>query len=363
MASTYSDLKIQLMTTGENTGTWGSVTNTNLGTAIEEAIVGSANVTFASADITLTLSNTNASQTARNIRLVLKGTSGGARQLVVPAIEKTYIVKNELADQCTVKVSGQTGVIVPAGKTMWVYNDGTDVVDVTTHLSSLTIASALPATSGGTGINSAGTAGNVLTSNGSAWVSSAVSFPSYGTMASQNANSVAITGGSITGITDLSVADGGTGASTFAANNVLLGNGSSSFQTVAPSTSGNVLASDGSNWASTALSALASFDKSLVTNGYQKLPGGLIIQWGVGASVNVPANSSATATTTFSIAFPTACLVVVPCPYEDQAYQNNSVTSPHLVSFSTSQFVIRFVNPNNGTNSMIMKTTYIAVGY
>ena len=47
MASTYSNLKIQLMTTGENAGTWGTVTNTNLGTALEEAIVGSADVTFA----------------------------------------------------------------------------------------------------------------------------------------------------------------------------------------------------------------------------------------------------------------------------------------------------------------------------
>lgn len=71
-----------------------------------------------------------------------------------------------------------------------------------------------------------------------------------GTMASQNANAVAITGGSITGITDLAVADGGTGASTLAANAVLLGNGTSALQTVAPSTSGNVLTSNGTTWTS-----------------------------------------------------------------------------------------------------------------
>lgn len=155
MASTYStNLKLQLMATGENTGTWGSVTNTNLGTALEEAIVGSVDVTFSSADVTLSLTNTNANQTARNMRLVLVGTSGGARQLVVPAVEKIYIVKNELADTCTVKVSGQTGVAVPAGKTMWLCNDGTDVKDVVTHLSSLTLASPLPVGSGGTGATS-----------------------------------------------------------------------------------------------------------------------------------------------------------------------------------------------------------------
>ena len=73
-----------------------------------------------------------------------------------------------------------------------------------------------------------------------------------GTIATQAASSVSITGGSISGITDLAVADGGTGASTFATNNVLLGNGTSSFQTVAPGTTGNVLTSNGTTWVSQA---------------------------------------------------------------------------------------------------------------
>ena len=74
-----------------------------------------------------------------------------------------------------------------------------------------------------------------------------------GTIATQAANAVAITGGTISGITDLAVADGGTGASTLAANNVLLGNGTSALQTVAPSTTGNVLTSNGTTWVSSAL--------------------------------------------------------------------------------------------------------------
>jgi hypothetical protein len=73
---------------------------------------------------------------------------------------------------------------------------------------------------------------------------------SLGTMSTQNANAVAITGGTISGITDLAVADGGTGASTLAANNVLLGNGTSALQTVAPSTSGFALRSNGTTWVS-----------------------------------------------------------------------------------------------------------------
>jgi len=77
-----------------------------------------------------------------------------------------------------------------------------------------------------------------------------------GTMSTQNATAVAITGGTITGITDLAVADGGTGASTLSANAVLLGNGTSALQTVAPSTSGNVLTSDGTTWTSAAATSI-----------------------------------------------------------------------------------------------------------
>jgi hypothetical protein len=142
MASTYSPLKIELIGTGDQSGTWGTTTNTNLGTALEEAITGSADVTFASGNVTLTLTDTNASQTARNLRLNLTGTTGGARNLVVPAIEKLYLVNNGCADAVTVKNSTGTGIAVPAGKSMFVFNNGTNVVDATTYLTSLTTPSA-----------------------------------------------------------------------------------------------------------------------------------------------------------------------------------------------------------------------------
>jgi hypothetical protein len=154
MASTYSALKIQLMATGENSGTWGNVTNVNLGTALEEAIVGSADVNFSSADVTLTLTDTNSSQSARNLRLNLTGAVGAPQNLIVPAIEKVYIVNNGLTQTITVKNTGGTGIAVPAGKTMYVYNNGTNVLDAVTHLTSLTLGSALPIASGGTGSTS-----------------------------------------------------------------------------------------------------------------------------------------------------------------------------------------------------------------
>ena len=139
MPSTYSNLKIQLMATGENNTSWGDVTNTNLGTALEEAIVGSADVTFSSANVTLTLSNTNASQTARNLRLRCTGTTGGStRNLVVPSIEKPYIVQNDCADAIVVKTAAGTGITVPAGSTAWVYSDGVNVVSALSYTPLLT---------------------------------------------------------------------------------------------------------------------------------------------------------------------------------------------------------------------------------
>jgi hypothetical protein len=154
MASTYSDLKIELIGTGEQAGTWGTTTNENLGTAIEQAIVGKADVTVSSTSVTLTLTDSNALQDARALYLNLSGTPGGAATLNVPAIEKNYIVKNGTDEVVTIKVSGQTGVTVPVGKTVLVYNDGTDVVTAVDHIPSLTLATALPVTSGGTGSTS-----------------------------------------------------------------------------------------------------------------------------------------------------------------------------------------------------------------
>ncbi len=137
MASTYTDLKVELIGTGEQSGSWGTTTNTNLGTALEEAIVGTVDVAFSSGTVTLTLSNSNATQSARHLRLNLTGTSGGAQNLVVPAIQKNYLVNNGTADTITVKTPSGSGIGVPSGKTMWVYNNGSNVVDAVTAVTSL----------------------------------------------------------------------------------------------------------------------------------------------------------------------------------------------------------------------------------
>lgn len=150
MASTYSDLKIELIGTGEQSGTWGVTTDVNLGTALGEAITGSADVNFATAaDVTVTLTDTNAAQIARNLRLNITESSTGigyVGNLILGSgcqIEKLYLVNNATTATKTVKNTTGTGIAVPAGTSMFVFNNGTNVVDVTTALTSLAIAGVL----------------------------------------------------------------------------------------------------------------------------------------------------------------------------------------------------------------------------
>jgi len=145
MASTYSALKIELITTGEQTGTWGNTTNTNLGTALEEAIVGRATADFPTdANLTLTLTNSNASQVARNfvINLTSSVSLTTTRDLIVPAIEKPYIIQNNTSGSQSVRVIvAGVGYTVPNGKTAFIYNDGTDIKGAVDYLNAPTFSS------------------------------------------------------------------------------------------------------------------------------------------------------------------------------------------------------------------------------
>jgi len=209
MASTYSPLKIELIGTGEQAGTWGATTNTNLGTAIEEAITGSADVAFSSSDVTLTLTDTNATQVGRNLRLNLTGTSGGARNLILGSgmqIEKLYLINNGLADAVTVKNTTGTGIAVPAGGKTFVYNDGTNVVDAIT-LSAGTVTS-VNVSGGTTGLT---TSGGPITGSGTITLGGTLAIANGGT-GSTSTTFVNLT----TNVTDtLPVANGGTGITSF----------------------------------------------------------------------------------------------------------------------------------------------------
>jgi len=233
MASTYSALKIELIGTGEQSGTWGTTTNNNLGNdALGEAITGSADVTFASADVTVTLTDTNATQTARNLRLNLIGTTGGARSLILGIncqIEKFYLINNTCADAITVKNTTGTGIAVPAGKATLVYNNGTNVVDAATYFSSLTLGSALPVASGGTGVTSSTGSTNVVLSNSPTLVT-----PILGVATATSVNKVALTAPATSAT--LTIADG----KTLTASNSLTLAGTDATTMTFPATSATV---------------------------------------------------------------------------------------------------------------------------
>jgi hypothetical protein len=192
MASTYSpSLKLTLIGDGDQAGIWGQTTNTNLGTLLEQAIAGVQTITMTDANYTLTNFNGVADE-SRNAVLVVAGANNAVRDLIPPVVEKLYIVVNNTSGGYAVRVIGATGtgVSVPNGATQVVYCDGTNFI----------------------------------------------------------AASAAFVNGAV-----LSVDGGGTGLTTLTANNVILGNGTSSPTFVAPGASGNILTSNGTTWTSAAI--------------------------------------------------------------------------------------------------------------
>jgi hypothetical protein len=146
MSSTYStNLAIELMGAGDQAGNWGSTTNTNLGTRIEQAISGyQTQGVITGTDTTITIPN-GASGVARNMFLELTGSGGASTNLIVPSNKKLYFIYNNTTTtpgQVTVKVSGLTGVSVPYGAKVVLVSNGTDIVSAENYLVSLTAGTA-----------------------------------------------------------------------------------------------------------------------------------------------------------------------------------------------------------------------------
>jgi hypothetical protein len=227
--STYSpSLRIELITTGDQAGTWGNTTNTNLGTLIESSIAGYVSVSVIAANQALTALN-GAADEARQQMIALTTTTGANFAVYAPPAEKTYVIYNASAYTATIynstvignTTAAGTGVAIPAGATVTVWSEGTNFRLQNTHLTSPTISS--PTMTGTPIAPTASPGTNTTQVATTAFVQAATTALNLGTMSTQNANNVAITGGSITGITDLAVADGGTGASTAAAARTNLG--------------------------------------------------------------------------------------------------------------------------------------------
>ena len=140
MASTYStNLALELIGTGEQSGTWGTTTNTNLGTLLEQAISGyvtQAITDGSGANTTITIPN-GTTGVARNMFIEMTGAlTFATTSLIVPANKKMYFIFNNTSGgfAVTVKVSGQTGILVPNGKKVILTCNGTDIVEAHTAI-------------------------------------------------------------------------------------------------------------------------------------------------------------------------------------------------------------------------------------
>lgn len=248
MASTYSTtLRIELIGNGDQSGTWGDTTNLNLGSLIEDAITGVQAITMFNADYTLTAYN-GLPDEARNAVLVVGGSNSASRNIIAPAVEKTYIIKNSTTGgyPVVIKTSSGVGVSVPNGATQLVYCNGTDFFGVNGPFSGTTgTGDAVLATSPtltGTPLAPTATSGTNTTQIATtAFVSTAITAATgaLGTMSSQNASNVAITGGTMAAV---AITTGSINALTTTSL------GTNSYGTKTVSTSAPTGGSDGDIW-------------------------------------------------------------------------------------------------------------------
>jgi hypothetical protein len=128
MPSTYSpSLRIELPGSGEQSGVWGTTTNNNLGTLLEQSIAGVQAITMT--DANYTLSNYNGvSDEARKAVLVVSGTNAAVRDIIAPLTPKVYTIKNNTTGGFAIRIKASTGgsITIPNGATYLVYCDGTD---------------------------------------------------------------------------------------------------------------------------------------------------------------------------------------------------------------------------------------------
>ena len=130
-SSTSSDLKLELITTGEKSGTWGTITNTNL-QILEQAASGYLSLAVGSSDVALSLAN-HATANGKNLYYKLTGTLTANRSVTMPdSAERVFIVEDATTRSSsnytlTVKTVSGTGLALPVGSTTVLYSDGTNI--------------------------------------------------------------------------------------------------------------------------------------------------------------------------------------------------------------------------------------------
>jgi len=291
MSSTYStNLALEMMGTGDQAGNWSQTNNLNIGTLLEQAVSGYVTQAITDgADTVITIPN-GASGTARNMFIECTGSLTGARNLIVPSNNKLYFIYNNTTGgyAVTVKVSGQTGVSVSSGAKLILVSNGTDIINATTYLNSVGVVT-VP--SGGTG---------VATLTGLAYGNGTSAFT-----AATGAQIVAAIGSStVTNATNATNATNPAGGGSFITSANI---GSQSVSSAASATNATnasyaTTQANGTNNTTIATTAFAYGTLSAAAPGYQKLPSGMIIQWG-GVSTFY---GSASNSVTFPITFPNA---------------------------------------------------------
>jgi hypothetical protein len=209
-------LGLALPVEGELDGTWGDIVNDSITSLLDSAVAGTTTLS-ADSDVTLTTTNLAANQARQAVILWTASNGATTRNITAPARSKAYIVINAGTGSIVLRGAGPTtGITIVSGERCIAAWNGSDFVKIATSA-----ADGVTTISGGT---------TGLTPSSA-------------------------TSGAVTLAGTLNVANGGTGATSLTANNVILGNGTSAVQVVAPSTSGNVLTSDGTTWSSQALPA------------------------------------------------------------------------------------------------------------
>jgi len=174
--STYSpDLRIELITTGDQAGTWGATTNTNLAYVIEQAVAGYVSVAVASANQALTYINGGSSTAADNqsvhAAIALTTSTGANFAVYAPPASKLYTIYNASSYVATIynstvignTTAAGTGVAVPAGKVMTVWSDGTNFAVQNSHIIGTVVGNVTGNVTGNiTGVVT-GTAGSAIT--------------------------------------------------------------------------------------------------------------------------------------------------------------------------------------------------------
>ena len=242
MASTNL-IGLLLPATGTLSGQWGGAVNNAISQVVDAAVAGTQTIST-DADATLTVTegaydSTGLIGTSAQYA-VIRWTANGSvtRNITVPAQSKTYVVINDTAGTQSIVIRGAgptTGVTIPAAGRAIVAWTGSDFESV--------------------GGGSAAGADTQLQFNDGGAFGASSGMTWDGTTLTSTGFGGPLNGTTVTASTAIGVASGGTGAATLTANNVLLGNGTSALQAVAPSTSGNVLVSDGTTWTSAAPAA------------------------------------------------------------------------------------------------------------